>query len=100
MTNTSHTTGGSTGDSTGGTTPGSTSNRFRKVLTRWTLEETALISKPEIRDAFYVASRHGKAAEFLDEHFPNRSQQAIWQKIWQIEKKGARFCKACGSKLK
>lgn len=91
------TTDGSTDSSTVGSTIDS-SGRF--VLPRWTREENLLIQKLSVRNAFVLASRHGKVDEFLRQYFPNRTKQAVWQKLWQVEKQNTKFCKECGSKLK
>ena len=97
MSNTSQTTGGSTEGSTGGSSRGSTA---RQPSTLWTKEEVLKIQMEDIRDLFYIANRRGEVDEFLAEHFPNRTKQAVWQKVWQIEKRKAKFCKECGSRIK
>lgn len=96
MTDTSPTTGDSTDGSTASSTGGSTS---RPPWQKWTKEEIALIQKKEIRDEFYLACRRSEVDAFLAEHFPKRTKQAVWQKVWQIEKRSAKFCSKCGSKI-
>ena len=96
MTDTSHTTGDSTQSSTISSTRRSTS---RQPWQKWTKEEIIKIQKKEIRDEVYLACRRNEVDDFLAEHFPNRTKPAIWQKVWQIEKRAAKFCNKCGSKI-
>lgn len=90
---TASSTGGSTTDSTG------SSSRRSNKWERWTKQEVLKISKPEVRDAIYLASRHGKLDEFISKHFPNRTKKALWSKVWQIEARKEKFCSKCGNKI-